>query len=184
MDEDEAGCRLWIGNLDPRLTEFNLLKILKRYGVVKKFDFLFHKTGPNQGKPRGYCFTSYSTKEEASNAILLLDGKSALGKRLVVKRAHSQPAREDLVAKQQPSCIAAEKLPASFGGHSSTATNVKQISLQTKIRALEAKLMIMDGAKDDFKVGAMPKLNKATDNHDLKKHSQTSFKSKKPYDKR
>ncbi|XP_071949991.1 probable RNA-binding protein 18 [Antedon mediterranea] len=181
MEEVEADCRLWIGNLDPRLTEFNLLKILKRYGDVKKFDFLFHKTGPNQGKPRGYCFASYSTKEEASNAILLLDGKVALGKRLIVKRAHSQPSRDDLVAKQQPSGISADRLPASFGGQSSGAKNAKKISLETKIRALEAKLMVMDGDKDDFKVEAT---KKASDNYNCKKHSTNSYKSKKPYDKR
>ena len=42
---------------------FNLLKILRRYGEIAQFDYLFHKTGPNQGKPRGYCFVSYKTRE-------------------------------------------------------------------------------------------------------------------------
>ncbi|XP_067868663.1 probable RNA-binding protein 18 isoform X2 [Heterodontus francisci] len=59
----QEGHRLWIGNLDSRLTEYNLLKLLQKFGKVKQFDFLFHKSGPLEGQPRGYCFVNFETKE-------------------------------------------------------------------------------------------------------------------------
>ncbi|XP_072908636.1 probable RNA-binding protein 18 isoform X2 [Hemitrygon akajei] len=86
----QEGHRLWIGNLDSRLTEYNLLKLLQKFGKVKQFDFLFHKSGPLEGQPRGYCFVNFETKEEAERAIQCLNGKLALAKKLVVRWAHAQ----------------------------------------------------------------------------------------------
>ena len=39
-----------------------MVKILQKYGTLKKFDFLYHKSGPDIGKPRGYCFVTYENK--------------------------------------------------------------------------------------------------------------------------
>ncbi|XP_036792866.1 probable RNA-binding protein 18 isoform X2 [Oncorhynchus mykiss] len=79
------GHRLWIGNIDPKITEYYLVKLLERFGKVKQFDFLFHKSGPMEGQPRGYCFVNLHTKEEAERAIHCLNGKLALSKKLVVR---------------------------------------------------------------------------------------------------
>ncbi|XP_024286693.1 polyadenylate-binding protein 1 isoform X2 [Oncorhynchus tshawytscha] len=84
------GHRLWIGNIDPKITEYHLVKLLERFGKVKQFDFLFHKSGPMEGQPRGYCFVNFHTKEEAERAIHCLNGKLALSKKLVVRWAHAQ----------------------------------------------------------------------------------------------
>ncbi|XP_046902565.1 probable RNA-binding protein 18 isoform X3 [Hypomesus transpacificus] len=84
------GNRLWIGNIDPKITEYHLVKLLERFGKVKQFDFLFHKAGPMEGQPRGYCFVNFHTKEEAERAIQCLNGKLALSKKLVVRWAHTQ----------------------------------------------------------------------------------------------
>ncbi|XP_064616665.1 probable RNA-binding protein 18 [Liolophura sinensis] len=92
-------CRLWVGNLDTRITEFTLLKLLQKYGSLDKFDFLYHKSGPDQGKPRGYCFVSYHSPEEASRAIQGLNGKLALSKKLIVRWAHADRAQEQVVMK-------------------------------------------------------------------------------------
>ncbi|MBN3272558.1 RBM18 protein, partial [Polyodon spathula] len=86
----QEGHRLWIGNIDPKITEYNLVKLLERFGKVKQFDFLFHKSGPLEGQPRGYCFVNFETKEEAERAIQRLNGKLALSKKLVVRWAHAQ----------------------------------------------------------------------------------------------
>ncbi|XP_078811945.1 putative RNA-binding protein 18 isoform X3 [Oryzias latipes] len=86
------GNRLWIGNIDPKITEYHLIKLLERFGQVKQFDFLFHKSGPLEGQPRGYCFVNFSTREEAERAIQCLNGKLALSKKLVVRWAHAQVA--------------------------------------------------------------------------------------------
>lgn len=84
------GNRLWIGNIDPKITEFHLVKLLEKFGKVKQFDFLFHKSGPLEGQPRGYCFVNFSSREEAERAIQCLNGKLALSKKLVVRWAHAQ----------------------------------------------------------------------------------------------
>ncbi|XP_005735388.1 putative RNA-binding protein 18 isoform X3 [Pundamilia nyererei] len=84
------GNRLWIGNIDPKITEYHLVKLLEKFGKVKQFDFLFHKSGPLEGQPRGYCFVNFSTREEAERAIQCLNGKLALSKKLVVRWAHAQ----------------------------------------------------------------------------------------------
>lgn len=39
------------------------MKLLEKFGKVKQFDFLFHKSGPLEGQPRGYCFVNFHTKE-------------------------------------------------------------------------------------------------------------------------
>ncbi|XP_023611731.1 probable RNA-binding protein 18 isoform X2 [Myotis lucifugus] len=86
----QEGHRLWIGNLDPKITEYHLLKLLQKFGTVKQFDFLFHKSGALEGQPRGYCFVNFETKQEAEQAIQCLNGKLALSKKLVVRWAHAQ----------------------------------------------------------------------------------------------
>uniref|UniRef100_H3ANQ7 Probable RNA-binding protein 18 n=1 Tax=Latimeria chalumnae TaxID=7897 RepID=H3ANQ7_LATCH len=91
----QEGHRLWIGNLDPKITEYHLLKLLEKFGKVIQFDFLFHKSGPLEGQPRGYCFVNFETKQEAERAIQCLNGKLALSKKLVVRWAHAQIKRFD-----------------------------------------------------------------------------------------
>ena len=39
------------------------MTVASKHGKVAKLDFLFHKAGPQKGKPRGYAFVEYSTKE-------------------------------------------------------------------------------------------------------------------------
>ncbi|XP_049513039.1 uncharacterized protein LOC119436331 isoform X2 [Dermacentor silvarum] len=92
--------RIWVGNLDSRLTEFQLIKVLKKYGNVKKFDFLFHKAGPLKGHPRGYCFVTYETKEQAERALSCLHGKLVFSKTLVAKWANNVPS-VDLATRRQ-----------------------------------------------------------------------------------
>ncbi|KAK2141447.1 hypothetical protein LSH36_1095g00093 [Paralvinella palmiformis] len=136
----EDGCRLWIGNLDSRVTEFSLLKLLQKYGELAKFDFLYHKSGPDQGKPRGYCFVTYSCKEllpllviqNAEHAKRCLDGKLALSKRLVVKNAKTE--RKDFLSS-------AVLLPK-------TTSKKDGMSKEAKIRAIEAKLHLMEKGVD------------------------------------
>ncbi|XP_035246325.1 probable RNA-binding protein 18 [Anguilla anguilla] len=82
-------------NIDPKITEYHLVKLLERFGKVKQFDFLFHKSGPLEGQPRGYCFVNFQTKEEAERAIQCLNGKLALSKKLVVRWAHAQVKKFD-----------------------------------------------------------------------------------------
>jgi RNA recognition motif-containing protein len=70
-------------------SRFTLLKILQKYGKLEKFDFLYNKTGPDIGKPRGYCFITYDKIEQSQKAMKCLNGKLALNKRLQVRWAHA-----------------------------------------------------------------------------------------------
>lgn len=55
--------RLYIGNLATSVDEYSLMQVCAKYGKIAKLDYLFHKTGPNKGKPRGYAFVEYSMRE-------------------------------------------------------------------------------------------------------------------------
>ncbi|XP_022100373.1 probable RNA-binding protein 18 [Acanthaster planci] len=180
--------RLWIGNIDEKISEFNLLKLLRRYGEIAQFDFLFHKTGPSEGKPRGYCFVSFKTQEEAELAIHGLDGKLALNKRLAVKWAHSQTPnfKTQEPIEDEKTSLAPDKLPSSFGGHQSTtpgSSMKKQVVINSndaKIRAIENKLRQMENASADFNVvPTFPGLARGKSSR--QGHSDKRFK---PYKKR
>ncbi|XP_077593930.1 putative RNA-binding protein 18 [Stigmatopora nigra] len=141
------GNRLWIGNIDPKITEYHLVKLLEKFGHVKQFDFLFHKSGPLEGQPRGYCFVNFNTKEEAERAIQCLNGKLALSKKLVVRWAHAQVRRFEGFRhdKTMPSSLE----PSSSGGGSDGALMTNHLSTSAKIRAIEAKLQMMEENPDE-----------------------------------
>ncbi|KAJ8339044.1 hypothetical protein SKAU_G00358300 [Synaphobranchus kaupii] len=133
----QEGHRLWIGNIDPKITEYHLVKLLEKFGKVKQFDFLFHKSGPLEGQPRGYCFVNFHTKEEAERAIQCLNGKLALSKKLVVRWAHAQVKKFDHLRGDKA-------MPASLEPSSSAEEMPTSLSVNAKIRAIEAKLQMMD----------------------------------------
>jgi RNA recognition motif-containing protein len=52
--------RLYIGNLHPTVDEYTLLTLFTKYGTITSLDYLFHKTGPMRGKPRGFAFVEFA----------------------------------------------------------------------------------------------------------------------------
>ncbi|OCH93219.1 hypothetical protein OBBRIDRAFT_802098 [Obba rivulosa] len=58
--------RLYIGNLHSTVDEYTLLQAFSKFGRISKLDYLFHKTGPLKGKPRGYAFLEYAEKDRRS----------------------------------------------------------------------------------------------------------------------
>lgn len=58
-----SGTRLFVGNLAESVDEYTLIHFLSKHGKISKFDYLFHKAGPRKGRPRGYAFVEYATKE-------------------------------------------------------------------------------------------------------------------------
>lgn len=133
-------CRLWIGNLDLRVTEYAMLKLLQRYNVtIQSFDFIYHRAGPEKGQPRGYCFVTLSTPAEAAVIMSKLNGKMALSRRLVVKYA-------DLQKRDRPA-----PPDTSLGIVPPTSTDVPKtvgLDVRGKIQAIEEKLKTMDENKD------------------------------------
>ncbi|XP_074655004.1 putative RNA-binding protein 18 [Tubulanus polymorphus] len=138
--EEQDDRRIWIGNIDAKLTEFVLLKSLQKYGTLIKFDYLYHKAGPDKGKPRGYCFVTYKAKEESAKAIKALNGALIMNKRLVAKWANA-----DTKSYDQPVKL---KL-GNNRNYTEKKTNLNPASAEAKIRAIEAKLKRMDDDKGD-----------------------------------
>ncbi|XP_031564256.1 probable RNA-binding protein 18 [Actinia tenebrosa] len=134
-EEKEVSHRLWMGNIDKRLSEYNLLKIVQRFGQVKQFEYLFHTSGPHKGEPRGYCFVQYESKQEATKAMKALNGKMALSRALVVRWANDDQKTSQLQGK-----IEVKQIEEKAG------SSLSSISHDTKIQAIEAKLKLMESA--------------------------------------
>ncbi|KAG6372953.1 hypothetical protein JVT61DRAFT_6998 [Boletus reticuloceps] len=54
--------RLYVGNLSPTVDEYALLQVFTKFGKIAKLDFLFHKSGVNKGKSRGYAFVEFMSE--------------------------------------------------------------------------------------------------------------------------
>jgi len=63
LQGDKAEGRLYIGNLDFRISESDIIKMFSPFGKITAEDFLWHTRGPKCGEPRGYAFVQYTTKE-------------------------------------------------------------------------------------------------------------------------
>ncbi|KAG5889928.1 hypothetical protein JTB14_010078 [Gonioctena quinquepunctata] len=155
--------RLWIGNLDPRVTDpflkrknnyiafddfnlhihsflyrYQLLKLVQKHGNIEKFDLIFHRSGPQAGLPRGYAFVTYTKKKDAETAKNLLNGSLVGQKKIVVTSAHSVNNEE--VEKPKEEIF----IPAlAMSKESSKTDRVSQI------QAIEEKLKLMEKKKED-----------------------------------
>jgi RNA recognition motif-containing protein len=100
---------LFVGGLHPRVGDLHLQKLFSPYGSINRIHMVTHKSGavPSHDNPcaksrtpskhafgsqqsKGYAFVEYSTVEAARLAISRLDGRSLLGKTLVVRPAKRQ----------------------------------------------------------------------------------------------
>ncbi|GAA5902678.1 hypothetical protein JCM6882_004040 [Rhodosporidiobolus microsporus] len=135
--------RLYLGNLSTSCDEYLLMQVCARHGKIAKLDYLFHKTGPQKGKPRGYAFVEYSTKEEAQRALGALNDKVLRGRKMVVSLASEQ--QQDTT----PAGTKKTRAPAGSDLHKPTAISllkgggVAKAPTNRKIAALEAKLAAM-----------------------------------------
>ncbi|CAG0885107.1 unnamed protein product [Darwinula stevensoni] len=111
------------------------------YGELSHFDFMLHKTGPEAGKPRGFCFASYATPEEASKAKQQLNGTFLMGRRIMVDWANEKSQGKSSGLQ------AALDIPALAGVKRSSRP-----SHQAQIAALEAKLEALKKTPLEFNV--------------------------------
>lgn len=63
-------CRIWLGGLPPRTTEFAVIQLVRQFGQPTDFRFPVHRAGENQGSTVGYCFVSYATPAVAQKALI------------------------------------------------------------------------------------------------------------------
>nr|XP_014284051.1 probable RNA-binding protein 18 isoform X2 [Halyomorpha halys] len=167
--------RLWIGNLDIRITEFQLLKILQKYGTIEKFDLLFHKSGPLAGQPRGYGFVTFKSKEDAESMMKELDGKKIGSKHISVKWAHSLEKSDDTKKKIDTTVISVLSVKKE-----------KKISPQVQIKAVEMKLKMMEhSGTEEFNINIPTTSSTSLRQSNCKRSQSTELKSRqirhKPY---
>jgi RNA recognition motif-containing protein len=82
--------KLFVGNLSFQATEEDLRELFQQSGTVESVRIV---TDQFTGRPRGFGFVEMSTKEEASKAIEMLNGRLFRDRNLVVDEARPQPQR-------------------------------------------------------------------------------------------
>jgi len=82
--------KLFVGNLSFQATEEDLRELFAQAGTVETVRII---TDQFTGRPRGFGFVEMATKEEATKAIEMLNGRLFRDRNLVVDEARPQPQR-------------------------------------------------------------------------------------------
>ena len=75
---------IYVGNLDYKVKENDLLKIFESYGTVSSSKIICDK---NSGRSKGFGFITMDNDNEAKNAIRELDGSELHSRTIVVNEA-------------------------------------------------------------------------------------------------
>nr|AFK40282.1 unknown [Medicago truncatula] len=134
--DDKCENRLYVGNLDLRITEATLLKMFSPYGKIMSEDFLWHTRGPKRGEPRGFAFIQYSTKEEAILAKEKMHGRLACSRPLVIRLAGERYALEKADSSTK-AVSEGHKLHLTGGGIGQTSRSAKIAAIKNKLKSLE-----------------------------------------------
>ena len=81
---------LFVGGLHPRVADAHLQKLFQPYGKVTRVFQVRHKEGSLEGQPKGYAFVEFEIADSARAAIRRVDGRSLLGRTLLVRPAHDR----------------------------------------------------------------------------------------------
>uniref|UniRef100_A0A0A9XRZ0 Probable RNA-binding protein 18 n=1 Tax=Lygus hesperus TaxID=30085 RepID=A0A0A9XRZ0_LYGHE len=167
--------RMWIGNLDKRVTELQLVKLLQNYGPIENFDLLYHKTGPEAGLPRGYAFVTYENEDSALKLREALDGKKLGLKRLSIQWAHN--VDKDTLNQHRRDI----SIPALGVG---TKEEPKDASVSSKIKAIESKLKMMSQLpEEEFQIATKPSSSAAPSTMSSSKKTIPTYKSSAKFSK-
>lgn len=142
--DEKCESKLYIGNLDLRITEAALIKLFSPFGKIISEDFLWHTRGPKRGEPRGFAFIEYSSKEEAKLAKEKMHGKLACGRPLVVRLASEKFMTN---TTNDTSKAAGESSKSRLGG-----SNYGQLTRSDKIAAIKNKLRALEGGGESSSV--------------------------------
>ncbi len=82
--------KLFVGNLDFKVTENDLQDAFAAYGTVVEANLITDRV---TGRPRGFAFVTMSSPEEAQKAIEGLNGKDLGGRALNVNIAREREER-------------------------------------------------------------------------------------------
>lgn len=53
------------------MIRYTLLTLFTKYGTITSLDYLFHKTGPMRGKPRGFAFVEFADQSVGVSSFLV-----------------------------------------------------------------------------------------------------------------
>ncbi len=172
---------IWIGNLDPRVTEYQLLKVVEPFGRVVRFDFMYSNNERGDRLPRGYAFVTFEDYVTASEVIAKLNGVKLMNRELRV-----QPSSATTLPSKSSSSSGSANLPLSISVNLNEKSGDKKTSSKmttsklTKIRAMEAKLMALK-QEEDFRLQVPTGSTKPLPSSSTA--SITSSHRKKPYDR-
>ena len=82
--------KLFVGNLSFQATEEDLRELFQQAGAVETVRII---TDQFTGRPRGFGFVEMATKEEATKAVEMLNGRLFRDRNIVVDEARPQPQR-------------------------------------------------------------------------------------------
>src|SRR2546425_7586446 len=85
--------KLFVGNLSFQATEEDLRELFAQAGTVETVRII---TDQFTGRPRGFGFVEMATKEEATKAIEMLNGRLFRDRNLVVDEARSEEHTSEL----------------------------------------------------------------------------------------
>jgi len=119
--------------------------LVQKYGPIEQFDFLFHRSGPNAGLPRGYAFVEFKDRRSAESCMSALDGKRVLERPLTIRWAYQAvrdyPDEQTKLKSKLPALSVADDEGSASAGPS-------KLSKDKAINAIEAKLRAMDREKN------------------------------------
>jgi RNA recognition motif-containing protein len=88
--EAAMAAKLFVGNLSFQATEEDLRELFAQAGIVETVRII---TDQFTGRPRGFGFVEMATKDEATKAVEMLNGRLFRDRNLVVDEARPQPQR-------------------------------------------------------------------------------------------
>ena len=144
---------IWIGNLDPRVTEYQLLKVVEPFGRVVRFDFMYSNNERGERLPRGYAFVTFEDYITASEVISKLNGVKLLNRELRVQPSSATTTSRSssaagLTSNNLPLSISVNLSENDASSKKSKSSSKSSISKLTKIRAMEAKLMALSQGEE------------------------------------
>ncbi|KAK9292642.1 hypothetical protein L1049_020619 [Liquidambar formosana] len=134
--DEKCESRLYIGNLDLRITEATLIRMFSPFGKIVSEDFLWHTRGPKRGEPRGFAFIQFSTREEAKLAKEKMNGRLACGRPLVVHLA-SEKFLDETAQNSSKAVGEANKLTLGSSSSGQMSRSAKIAAIKNKLKALE-----------------------------------------------
>ncbi|TIC52260.1 hypothetical protein E3Q05_02784 [Wallemia mellicola] len=122
--------KLFIGNIPPSVNEYTLIKHFKTFGKIKKLDYLYHTSGPYEGRPRGYAFIEYESLLDATTAKELSHKRAFDGKLIV--DTDNTPIKRRKIPSPEYTILSLQK-----------SSTVKK-STDSRIQQIQDKLAEMD----------------------------------------